>query len=50
MSEQLVTVKDYAQMKGVTEETVRRWIRKGLVPVERTGPRGWYRIIIQEAA
>ena len=31
-------VKEYAQLKRVTEETVRRWIRSGKLEAERTTP------------
>lgn len=28
-----------AEYMGVNESTIRRWIRKGLLPAERVGPR-----------
>lgn len=40
-----LTVKEYAQLKRVHEQTVREWIRLGAVIAERTRePRGHWRI------
>lgn len=40
-----LTVKEYADLKRVTEETVRRWIRAGKIQAERTvEPEGHWRI------
>ena len=53
VSPRLVSVKEYAAMKGVTPETVRRWIRAGLIPrhlIDRAGDRGHIRIKITSAA
>ena len=38
-----LTVKEYADRERVHEETVRRWIGKGAVPIRRT-PGGGIRI------
>lgn len=49
----LVSVKEYASLKCVTPETVRRWIRSKLIPshqVERTGKLGHLRIKVRSAA
>jgi excisionase family DNA binding protein len=32
-------VKESAEYLGVNESTIRRWIKKGLLPAERVGPR-----------
>lgn len=44
MSEQRLTVKEYALMKRVTERTVRQWIRERKIDAEREGNRGHWRI------
>lgn len=41
-----LTVKEYADLKRVSHETVKRWIRRGLIAAERTGPRGHWRVAI----
>lgn len=38
--------KEYAALKGVCVETVKRWCRKGLIPCERVGKLGHWRIAI----
>ena len=35
----LLTVKEFAEEQGVSDSTVRRWIREGL-PTTKGGPRG----------
>lgn len=45
-----ITVKAYAAMKGVSQRTVRRWIRQRLVECERTGERGHWRIKVPRAS
>lgn len=40
-----LTVKEYAILKRVNEETVRRWLRSGKLEADRTcGPLGHWRI------
>lgn len=47
----LLTVKEYADARGVTSRTVWRWIREGKIRVERTvEPNGRYRIRSTRAA
>lgn len=49
--EDWLTVKEFAAARRVHEETVKRWCRQGLVPCERIGRRGHWRIRrTQEAA
>ena len=46
-----LTVQELARLKRVHEQTVRTWIRQGLVIAERTaGPRGRWRVKIKKAA
>jgi excisionase family DNA binding protein len=45
-----ITVKAYAAYKGVSQRTVRRWIRKNLVDCERTGDKGHWRIKVPRAS
>lgn len=48
---QWLTVKEYAALKRVHPETVKVWIRKGLVVAERTaGDRGHWRVLLRNAA
>lgn len=42
--EPFLTVKAYAAYKGVSERTVRRWIREGFIECERAGAKGHWRI------
>ena len=43
--DELLTVKEYAELKRVSEETVRRWLRAGKLEAERTiGEHGHWRI------
>lgn len=45
MNEELLTVKEYADLKRVNEETVRRWLRAGKLEATRTcEPLGHWRI------
>jgi len=37
-SDQLITVAQTVQLTGYSEESIRRWIRKGALPIERVGP------------
>lgn len=37
--EDLITFEDAAEMLGVHVNTVRNWVKKGLLPVRRFGPR-----------
>jgi excisionase family DNA binding protein len=46
----LLTVKEYADIKRVTAETVRRWIRSGKLHAERTIANGDWRIRVPRAA
>jgi len=48
--ERWLTVKEYADLMRVSEETVRRWIRAGHLKAEQHGKRGQYRILLQSAA
>lgn len=43
-ADQLLTVKEYAELKRVTRRTVERWIKAGLVKAERIGTHGHWRI------
>lgn len=46
-----MTVKEYAALMRVTEETVRRWIRAKKVVAQRTtGDSGHWRILSRHAA
>jgi excisionase family DNA binding protein len=45
-----ITVKAYAAYKGVSQRTVRRWIRKRLIDCERTGDKGHWRIKVPRAS
>jgi excisionase family DNA binding protein len=47
----LLTVKEYAQMKRVTDRTVREWIKRGKIDAERTaGDEGHWRIKVRRAS
>ena len=37
-SDRLLTVAQIVQLTGYSEESIRRWIRKGALPIERVGP------------
>ena len=37
-SDRLFTVAQTVKLTGYSEESIRRWIRKGALPVERVGP------------
>jgi excisionase family DNA binding protein len=37
-NDRLLTVAETVELTGFSEESVRRWIRKGALPVERVGP------------
>jgi len=41
MATDLLTVKEVAQRLKVNPQTVRRWIRAGLIPASRVGRRQW---------
>jgi len=43
-----LTVQAYAREVGKHQKTVRRWIRKGLVPIERT-PSGGILVVLSSA-
>jgi excisionase family DNA binding protein len=46
-----LTVKEYADLKRVSEETVRRWLRAGKLEAERTiGEHGHWRIKREQRA
>lgn len=40
-----VTPQQAADILGVTDETVRRWVGAGRLPAKRVGPSGRYRIL-----
>lgn len=42
-----LSVKQFASMRGVSERTVRRWISERKIPVERTGDRGHWRVLVR---
>ena len=42
--EELLTVRQAADLYQVKEDTVRRWIREAGLPARRIGPRGLIRI------
>lgn len=47
MSEKLglfIDVPTAADLFGVSQPTVRRWIRSGLISAQHVGPRGHYRV------
>jgi len=45
LSREWLTIKEYAALKGVHHQTVRSWIRLGVVKAERTKlPRGRWRV------
>lgn len=46
----LLSVKEYAQAWGVHEQTVRRWIKEGILETARHGPRGCIRIRVRTDA
>ena len=49
--EEWLTVKEFAALKRVNDETVRRWIRRKQVTAERTiEPHGHWRIKREKAA
>jgi len=37
-SDELFTVAQTVHLTGYSEESIRRWIRKGALPIERVGP------------
>lgn len=45
---QTITVAMAADEQGVTEETVRRWIRSGDLPAIRLGNRAGFRIAVKD--
>jgi len=45
--ERLYSVKDYAKAWGVHEQTVRRWIRDGILETVRPTPKGCIRIRVR---
>lgn len=44
-----LSVKEYAQLKGVHRETVLEWIARNYLHAERAGPNGHWRIQIEDA-
>lgn len=40
----LLTVKEYARYRRVSERTVQRWLARHELPAERIGPQGQWRI------
>ena len=36
--DRLITVAQIVKLTGYSEESIRRWIRKGALPIERVGP------------
>lgn len=42
-----MSVKQFAEMRQVSERTVRRWIAEGKIAVERTGERGHWRVLVR---
>lgn len=47
-TEKYVSTKDVADYYGVTQETVRDWIEKHILPAERMGNRGRYKILRED--
>lgn len=47
--DRLLTTSDVARMYGVSDETVRRWIRKGVIPFTQVGPYRAKRIRLSDA-
>lgn len=45
-----MTVKEYADYRRVHVETVKRWIKDGLIEADRVGERGHWRVRIDPAA
>jgi excisionase family DNA binding protein len=45
-----LSVKQYAERRGVHVETVKRWIASGYLTAERTGPRGWMKILVDTSS
>jgi excisionase family DNA binding protein len=43
-SDRLLTVAQIVELTGYSEESIRRWIRKGALPIERVGPYGRVRV------
>jgi len=46
---EFVPLKDFAQQRGVSQRTVRRWIDAQHVEAERAGPRGHWRVKVVRA-
>lgn len=44
MAERLLTIREAAERWGVSYETARRWVDKGVVEAVRVGPTGQIRI------
>jgi predicted DNA-binding transcriptional regulator AlpA len=42
--DRLITVAQIVKLTGYSEESIRRWIRKGALPIERVGPYGRVRV------
>jgi excisionase family DNA binding protein len=47
--DRLLTTSDVARLYGVSDETVRRWIRKGVIPFTQVGPYRSKRIRLSDA-
>lgn len=45
----LLSTADVAKLYGVSEETVRRWVRKGVIAYKQVGPFRLTRITLEEA-
>lgn len=46
-AERLLTVACAAKRYGVSVQTIRRMIKRGILKAERFGPLGWYRVKIK---
>lgn len=49
MTEQYVSVAEFAAITRRHPETIRTAIRSGEIPAARSGPRGWYMIPVERA-